>query len=69
MPSNIFDNISALMKPRHSELRNELDTYLSTDPEYVGDVLVWWFEKRRTFPRLSRMALDYLTIPGKLAHF
>jgi hypothetical protein len=50
---------------KRSELRDELDTYLSSDPEYVDDVLVWWSERRRTFPRLSRMALDYLTLPGK----
>jgi hypothetical protein len=30
----------------------------------VDDVLLWWFEHRDSFPGLSRMALDYLTIPG-----
>ena len=61
----MFDNIPALAKPRRSELRDELRQYLSTDPKFVDDVLAWWFEKRTTYPCLSRMALDYLTIPGE----
>ena len=40
--------------------------YLSTDPENVKDVLIWWHERKAMYPRLSRMALDYLTIPGTL---
>jgi hypothetical protein len=62
--SNIFDNIPALAKPILSRLRDELTAYLSSDPEYVDDVLGWWYEKRSMYPHLSRMALDYLTIPG-----
>jgi len=41
--SNIFDNIPALAKPRLMRLRDELATYL-TDPEYVKDVLTWWYK-------------------------
>lgn len=33
--------------------------------ELVHDALLWWVEKRVEFPRLSRMALNYLSIPGK----
>lgn len=50
--------------PASSELRDELERYLSTDPEQVADVCAWWYERRVAFPRLHRMALDYLTIPG-----
>lgn len=59
---NIFDNL-ALSAPALSELRDELDKYLSADPESIGtkDVYIWWYERRA---RLHRMALDYLTIPG-----
>ena len=32
----MFDNLPALSAPSTSELRDELDTYLSTDPEQVG---------------------------------
>jgi hAT family C-terminal dimerisation region len=60
----MFDDLPALAALKPSDLRDELDRFLSTDPEYVQDVLSWWFERRHTFPRLSRMARDYLSIPG-----
>jgi hypothetical protein len=63
--SNIFDNLPALSAPRTRELRDELDGYLSIDPEHIVDVLMWWTEKKSMYPRLSRMALDYLSIPGE----
>src|SRR5882757_6424682 len=63
--SNIFDNLPALSAPKTKELRDELDRYLSTDPEHVIDVLKWWTERKSMFPHLSRMALDYLSIPGE----
>jgi hypothetical protein len=62
---NIFDELPALTAPKIAELRDELARYLSTDPEQVKDVLLWWHEHEAMYPRLSRMALDYLTIPGK----
>ena len=46
--------------------RDKLDRYLSTDPEHTDDVLLWWAERKHIYPCLSRMALDYLSIPGKL---
>ena len=62
---NIFDNLPALQAPRRSELRDELERFLSTDPEHVEDVLLWWFEHKHMYPQL---ALDYLTIPGMIFH-
>lgn len=44
---------------------DELQHYLATDIEDVKDPLMWWYEKRATFPCLSRMARDYLSIPGE----
>lgn len=64
MSGNMFDILPALSAPPPSELRDELDRYLSTDPEHVVDVCAWWHEQRLAYPRLHRMALDYLTIPG-----
>lgn len=64
--SNMFDNLPALSAPRIRELRDDLDRYLGTDPEYVVDVLMWWTERKSMYPRLSRMALNYLSIPGEL---
>jgi hypothetical protein len=45
---------------------DEVSRYLSTDPEQVRDVLLWWHERKSVYPCLSRMALDYLSIPGEL---
>jgi hypothetical protein len=66
--NNIFDDLPALSAPSKSDLRDELDRYLSTDPEHVTDSVAWWYEKRFVYPRLHRMALDYLTIPGKFIY-
>jgi hypothetical protein len=67
--TNIFDNIPALAEPKRSEKRDELTAFLSTDPEYVDNVTAWWLSKRAIYPRLSQMALDYLTIPGEYFAF
>jgi hAT family C-terminal dimerisation region len=42
----------------------ELTAYLASpvDPT-VKDPVMWWWEHRFQYPRLSRMARDYLTIP------
>ena len=60
----MFDDLPALIAPKPSQLRDEITRYLSTDPEQVENVLIWWCERKSMFPRLSRMALNYLTIPG-----
>jgi hypothetical protein len=44
---------------------DELDHYLSMDAEDIKDGILWWHDKHATFPHLSHMALDYLSIPGK----
>ena len=62
---NIFDNLPTLSAPKAKELRDELTRYLSMDPEQVDNVLLWWHERKIMYPQLSRMALDYLTIPGE----
>ena len=62
---NIFDELPALSAPAKADLRDELDRYLSTDPEHVTDAIAWWYKKQSAYPRLHHMALDYLTIPGK----
>lgn len=62
---NIFDNLPALQAPKPTELGDELDRYLSTDPEHAANPLAWWYEHKHVYPRLHRMARDYLSIPGK----
>jgi hAT family C-terminal dimerisation region len=61
---NMFDNLPALVAPP-DDLRDELDKYLLMDCENVLNPLLWWFEHKSIYPHLSRMALDYLSIPGE----
>ena len=61
---NMFDNLPALIAPAPTELRGELERYLSTDPKHVTDVLAWLYARRAIYPRLHWMALNYLMIPG-----
>jgi hypothetical protein len=69
-PPNIFDNLPALRTSANPGLRDELESFLSTERELgVTDGLVWWFERKHIYPRLYRMALDYLSIPGKFLVF
>jgi hypothetical protein len=63
--ANIFDTLDCLSAPKAGDLRDELDKYLSAEPEHVIDAVKWWFDRRKIYPRLSRMAMDYLTIPRK----
>jgi len=43
---------------------DEITLYLSVELVNVVDAIGWWREKQNTYPRLSQMALDYLTIPS-----
>ena len=63
-PSNIFDQLNVLAPPKLSHLWSELDCYLTVDVEHVMNTLAWWYEWCSAYPCLSRMALDYLSIPG-----
>lgn len=48
------------------EFADELDRYLSSGRiKAVDDPLKWWHENQGSYPRLSRMAKDFLTIPGQ----
>jgi hypothetical protein len=49
-------------------LQDEITRYLSASTERILDPLMWWTEMKAVYPRLSRMARDYLCIPGKLCH-
>ena len=44
--------------------QNEVDEYLSQAVEKVRDPIAWWWDHRKVYPKLSAMALDYLSIPG-----
>lgn len=62
--TNIFDHLPALA-PNPATSINELDAYLTANIENVTDAITWWHGHHKTYLWLSRMALDYLTIPGK----
>ena len=61
---NIFDNLPALTPPKAEDLGSELDQYLTTEIKHVVDPIKWWYECRDTYPALSCMAINYLSIPG-----
>jgi hypothetical protein len=43
---------------------SEIDDYLRLPVEPVSDPLKWWNDNCHMYPSLSRMALDYLSVPG-----
>jgi len=45
---------------------NELDDYLSQGIEKVSDLIAWWWDHRKVYPKLSAMAFDYLSVPGNV---
>ena len=63
---NIFDNLPlrAPLKRKYAALADEITLYLREDIVDVQNPIKWWCGKRDSYPQLSRMALDYLTIPG-----
>lgn len=58
---NNFGNLSVKQSPG----KGELDEYLRAPVENVPEPLKWWLNNSHIYPNLSRMALDYLSIPGK----
>ena len=62
---NRFDALASLAPLSTLKPSDELRRYLQSDLEDIKDAVAWWHEHRSTYPRLSRMALDYLAIPGK----
>ncbi|KAJ3574247.1 hypothetical protein NP233_g1903 [Leucocoprinus birnbaumii] len=61
---NIFDDLSDLEKIAPAPVVDELALYLKQPREKVDDVLKWWLQRQNTFPRLSRMALNYHSVPA-----
>jgi hypothetical protein len=64
-----FTNISVAKTGTSHTRHNELDEYLQLPVENVKDSLKWWVNNCKVYPNLSRMALDFLSIPGEhLSH-
>jgi hypothetical protein len=64
MSDNIFDALPTVSAPAKPTPINELDHYLAAPTEATRDPLLWWVEKQAVYPHLSRMARDYLCVPG-----
>ncbi len=60
----MFDNLPFLTGAAEPADVDELKHYLAADVVLVKDTISWWQGKRQKYPRLSRMAIDYLNIPG-----
>ncbi len=61
----MFDELNSTHPPKPNELQDELTWYLSTNIKFTADAIQWWHDKCSDFPCLSKMAIDYLMIPGK----
>ena len=67
----MFDALPAFSAGPFFTNQDELSRYLAEDvvPMKPSDTLSWWASKKNVYPRLSRMALDYLSIPGMSSFF
>jgi hAT family C-terminal dimerisation region len=59
----MFANISVTKKV--GSRVSEIEKYLRKPVEHVKDPLKWWETNRCVYPKLARMATDFLSIPGK----
>jgi hypothetical protein len=59
-----FDQWVKSRRPRLLDATDELERYYRLDPQDVEDPIQWWLGQVKTFPRLSRLALDILAIPA-----
>ena len=50
--------------PMKGPADNELQHYLDTPIEKPANPIQWWKDRRDMYPNLSRMAIDFLCIPG-----
>jgi hypothetical protein len=68
-PQNSFEHLKTTFAGQSMHAGDhsttELDEYLKLLPEPVDDPILWWYKQSGTYPNLSCMALDYLSIPGK----
>ena len=64
-PSSDFMSFGDLsIRPLDGDM-SELELYLSQPVEHVANPLQWWVTHSHTFPTLSQMAFDYLSVPGE----
>jgi len=61
---NIFDDLPSVSAPIASDLKDKLEQYLACPVENVKNAFEWWAINQVVYLHLSRMAFDYLLIPG-----
>ena len=62
---------SSALDSNDDEYNDELDQYLKMKPislDQCPNPIRWWLDWKADYPNLSRMAVDYLIIPGMLMH-
>ena len=65
----MFDNLELFTGMNMDEAeKDELDWHLVDDVLKVNNPIKWWLAKSSSFPSLSCMVLDYLSIPGEWSH-
>lgn len=52
-------------RPKRNKVSSEYEEYISKGREFCPDPLLWWRYHQGVYPVLSRVARDYLAIPGK----
>jgi hypothetical protein len=63
--STLFNSI---FKKKRIEPYSELEDYLSSSVARFNELpLKWWKQNEKSYPNLSKMAKDYLAIPGTSA--
>jgi len=62
--ANIFDALPTVSTAEKTAFLDELTRYLTSPTESTREPLRWWVERRAIYPCLSRMALNYLSVPG-----
>jgi len=67
-----FDHNDSRKQPQQQNRRisgDEYETWCANDGEHVEtrDPVAYWHERRHRYPRLSRMALDFLTVQAMSA--
>jgi hypothetical protein len=63
--SRAFDEWLAAESGPDGGIESELDEYLKLRPDRdIEDPIQWWVDRKKTFPRLSRLALDLLAVPA-----
>jgi hypothetical protein len=59
---DLFDN-----EPAEDEFKDYCSKSVRLSGVQNQDILLWWKANSKTYPNLSRMARDYLAIPGTSA--